>query len=349
MYKVLPTKNGKYIWYTEQSQLKNIIEAIVDHFVKIPFITLVKQNLHKNRLLNHTDIELLSLLTAINPTVTVLNIDTLEVGAAVPLEVKITPKTEKMPKLRIESDNNDIITASETTLYALNSGETEIRVFAADALTPITRMRISVFKNNKIERIILDRAEPNMGIGKEQQISISLFPANAEDRDFVVWSVDNPNIATVNQNGVVITKGVGRVTVSASTLNVKESVVIDVLPNINSITLSETKFKIVKGASEKIGVSYSPSLCYDAGYHWLTNDSNVASVEVLPDGSSVIKTKEPGKCTLTCVANEGFSSATCEVEVCTEEDLEKEFIQNVGLPIGLSVLVILIFLLYFFN
>ena len=57
---------------------------------------------------------------------------------------------------------------------------------------------------------------------------------------------------------------------------------------------------------------------------WTTNDANVAVVETLPDGSSYIRTLDPGTCVVSCVAEEGGCSVSCNVEVLDPEKEEKQ-------------------------
>lgn len=339
--------DGKYIWEIDKSRLNDVIDAIVERFSKIPFINKVAQKTSECKVLESSDKELLSLATSITPLLKVKNIDKIEVGETIELDVEVFPKTVQIPPLRITYTNANVISVDGLKITALNPGETEISIFKADEGIPFDKKKVTVFYENLVKRIALDRPDPNMCIGRTQKIDLSVVPQDAEDKDFIVWSVDNSNIISVDLNGVVTAKSAGRAVVTASTPKVKESVIIDVLPNISKITLSMDEIKVLKGETVPITVSCEPTHCYNNGFHWTTDDSNVAQAETLPDSSNVIRAKEPGCCTLTCVADEGGCSSICRVEVLDPDDVKAsmkkklstvEILCIIGIPVLLGIL-----------
>ena len=62
---------------------------------------------------------------------------------------------------------------------------------------------------------IIVNGESEVGIGKSIQLTATVSPNDASDKR-VTWSSGNTSIATVNQNGVVIGKGTGSVTITAT-------------------------------------------------------------------------------------------------------------------------------------
>ncbi len=358
--KITVANDGHYVWYVSEQSLNETVTAIINRFARIPFIVKTAEALLANKLLDSTDREIISLATSITPILLVENINNIEVGTTTAVKVKVVPENATVPTLRVETNDSHIIEINGLDIRGLSVGETEISIFKADEIIPFAKKKIKVYQDNSVKKIILNRTEPNMGIGRTQTIEISTVPEDAEDRQFVVWSVDNANIASVDEKGVVTAKGTGRVIVTASTPRVKESVIIDILPNINKITLSDRNLKVIKGESTTIDVGYSPSRCFNSDYHWTSNDNNIAYVETLPDGTSVVRTKDIGKCTLTCMADEGCCTETCEVEVCTEEQIQQEIkAENdkrlskidiacmIGIPVGIAMAIVVGAIIFF--
>ena len=353
--RVTPLKSGKYLWEIPPEELYEVVSATLDRLARIPFIINVSKKLLSCKLLDLHDKEMVMLATSVTPLIKVENIGPLEVGSETNVKLKAVPEGSDIPSVRLESSASHIIEINRLTVKAVSVGQAVISVFKDDEIIPFAKLVVDTFKDNSIKRIILDRKEPNMGIGRTQQIELSVFPANAVDEKYIVWSVDNPSIATVDENGTVTAKANGRVTVTASTPKVSESVIIDVLPNITKITLSSDDIKLLKGDTTPISVICEPSNCFNNGYHWDTSDNNVASVETLSDGSLIVRAKENGTCTLSCIADEGGCSATCNVEVIDPDDVKKQIKKQmssidiacmIGIPFAVIVILTILFIIF---
>ncbi len=344
-------ENEKYIWEVPRDAIVEIVEAITDRFVKIPFIEKTSQKIRACKMLSSDDFELLTLATTITPILSVDNLKKLEVGESTELKVKVSPAKNALPPLRIEVDDNSVAVADGLIITALSPGETEICIFRADEAIPFAKKQITVFRQNRVQKIVLDRPEPTMGIGKTQKIDIKVFPADADDSKYVVWSVNNPNIATVNEFGEVTAIASGRVVVTASTMNQKESVIIDVMPNISKITFSDTNIQLLKGESYSVGVVCEPAKCFNNEYTCKSSNENIALAEKQIDGSILITAKEPGICTAVCSAVEGDCTERCAIEVLDPVEMEQKIKKKqtsvdiaciVGIPLAVVVILAIV-------
>lgn len=125
------------------------------------------------------------------------------------------------------------------------------------------------------------------------------------------WSSDNPNIATVNSNGEIVARGMGKTTIRYCTNDGKTaSYSVTVKFMAMDLVLDSTKLYLKCGESHTVGTSF---LNGTTAYHisFTSSDSSVA--EVLPD-SGVITAVNSGKAVITCRTPSGVV-AQCTVSV----------------------------------
>lgn len=131
-----------------------------------------------------------------------------------------------------------------------------------------------------------DDQETINGIGNSLQMQVFVNPSNASDRSFL-WAVDNPQIASITQDGLLTAKGYGTVTVTATT---------------RDATKLSTSCKVSIGVGEKKEEAVLS-----------TNRPNVLTEE----GVAVVAGEEPG----LCVLNSGRILLSAEGQVtCSDDD-----------------------------
>ena len=308
---------------TANEQNYEVLSAIAERFAEIPFVFDSVNVVNRSVRLSDEEKYSLSVLSSIAPIISVHRLENLKVGKTQEVLFDVFPRDIKAPMLRVHSSDTSVVSVNGAELKAVSCGTALISIYKSDEIAPFFKTGIEVLSDNTIKKIVLNRSESVMGIGKIQKIGIETFPANADDADYIVWSVDNKAAASVDNNGVVKAKNAGRITVTASTMNVKESVTIDILPNIAKMTPSVAEAKLYKGESLLIGVACDPSNCFDSTYVWTTNDKDVACAEIMPDGTTCIKTVSPGDCVLTCIATDGGCTASCKVTVVEHPSMKK--------------------------
>jgi uncharacterized protein YjdB len=153
-------------------------------------------------------------------------------------------------------------------------------------------------------------------------LEYKILPENSDETD-VVWESDNPEVATVSEDGQVVANGVGTTTVrcyietnpnlsSTCTVNVKgreESKEV----KVSGITLNPSEgLNLVEGNSSKITATVVPSNATNSSVKWVSSSSDVATVD---DNGNVTALKA-GSTTITCTAVDGSGvSAVCPVTV----------------------------------
>lgn len=332
----------QYVWEVNEERVNDVLQMIVDRFVKIPLIIDIVNNLNAKRSdMDKADADLLSLATEIDMFVTVDEIPDLEVGCEYVPVLKTVPAGNAIPQIRIQSLNPAVVSINDGKLLAQSGGKTIIEFYKADEIIPFTKQEVVAFKNNNAQKIALSVTEKTMAIGKSQNIIFSVIPEDAEDANNIKWSVNDETIATVDSTGCVTTRNSGVVIVTAQATRVNATIEIEVAQNITEISLSSNKVELFVGETQEIEVSYLPKNVYDAEVEWKTNDKDVAVVESTENGTSVIRATGIGTCQLTCVAKEGGCKAVCNVLV--ESTFKKR--ENMHSMLSLSFVALIVAIL----
>ncbi len=337
--------NARYIWEITEDRLSEVLSAIVDRFVKVPFIVSIA-----NELSFHTtemgpeDREKLALITEIDMFLSISDIPNIEVGNTYELEVKTIPENSAIPSLIVESSNPAVVTANGNCLIAMSPGQAIIKIYRQDEIIPFAEKEVFTFQNNYVKEINLN-ADDTMGINKSQTIEMNLIPADAEDADQIVWSSSDDRVAMVDKSGIVRSLSAGDVTITAKSKQASSSFVIKVLPNIEEMKASINKARLYVGDTKPIDIKITPMECFDDRCIWKSSNSKVAIVEITEDGKTVIRATGVGDCVLTCTAIEGGCSVSCDVKV--EATFKKREKNSVFLGLSLFCAVVAIFCTFF--
>lgn len=306
----------KYLWEIEEARLKEILGCIIDRFVKIPYVVgavhILKERIDE---FEKADAEKLSMATEIDTFIIVEDIEEIEVGRCYSLKMKTVPEGGNIPNLRVTTSNPSIVKVDGLNLTAVAPGKAYVEVYRAEEIIPFAKKNVVTFRNNFIQEICLDLNDSQMGIGRTQKLGIKFVPEDAEDIHLVEWKSSNNEVIKVDREGNVTAIAAGKTMITAFTSRTSQSINIEVLPNISSIKTTVTNSDLYVGQTQPINVSIEPKDCFDNSYEWKSSDKEVAIIDKLDDGTTVIRATGIGSCTLTCIAKEGGCSTSCFVNV----------------------------------
>ncbi len=154
--------------------------------------------------------------------------------------------------------------------------------------------------------------------GETKRLVPSVSPSGASTS--FTWESENPDIATVDSDGMVtgIKVGTAKIWVTTVKGGYKSSCIVTVVPppvQPTGVVLPE-KTSLYKGFKQKLTPSLVPGNA-EATYTWKSSDTNVVTV----DASGNITAKKAGTSIITVTTHNGVS-ATCEVTV---NDLPEEY------------------------
>ena len=142
------------------------------------------------------------------------------------------------------------------------------------------------------------------------QLTATVSPKTAENR--VTWKSSNTRYVTVDANGRVYGKKVGKATIYATAADgsgVRGSIAIQVITPVTGVRLPETD-KIFIGKTKKLAAALTPSKPTFKALNWQSDNNAVATVAA--DGT--VTAVAPGTVLITATAYNGLSDS-CTVTV----------------------------------
>ena len=165
--------------------------------------------------------------------------------------------------------------------------------------------------------------EVSVNKAKPTKLEYTIMPENAGTKE-LEWSSENPEVATVDANGVVTGKKLGKTVITAKSkdgTDITVSTTLTVLPlKVETMTFAEPSVSIVKTEDKTITLTLNSEEVDNKSMVWTSSDESVATVAQNPNSSypleAIVKAHKIGKTTIKAEAQDGSGmSATCEVEV----------------------------------
>lgn len=146
---------------------------------------------------------------------------TLEVGQKKSLTAVITPVEATNQNMIWSSRNTNIATVNETgVVKAVSPGKTIISVTTEDGgFTAFCSVTVNEEKEDNtvhVTDVLLDRYKCIMGVGQQCTLVATVIPDSVRNRN-VIWSSDNPGIATVDETGTVTAIATGQTRITVTT------------------------------------------------------------------------------------------------------------------------------------
>ena len=174
-----------------------------------------------------------------------------------------------------------------------------------------------------VSGVTLDGSEVNLLVGQTLNLHATVAPANATCKD-VIWSSNNPDYVSVDENGKVIVLDGGRATITATTKDnaLVASCEVNATIPVKGISLSYNEAKAYVGEEFIMYYTFAPENPTDIGVVWSSSDENVATVT--EDGT--VKILSEGEATITVTTNDGGFKDNCVINAT-------EYIEATGITI----------------
>ncbi len=233
---------------------------------------------------------------------------TLECGGGYQLTAALGPANATDKNVSWKSSDESVATvSSDGTVTAVANGTATITVTTSDggytdscAVTVIT----------SVTGITLDNSTVNMYKGKVFTLSATVEPPTATNKN-VIWKSSNEDIASV-ADGIVTAKGVGTVTITATTEDGGKHAQCNITITIpvDGVSLNKNETTIKVGESEQLIANITPINATDTTVIWESSDNSVATVE-----NGFVTAIKPGTTVITVTTNDGGKKAECYVTV----------------------------------
>lgn len=205
--------------------------------------------------------------------------------------------------------------SSGGSITGFSAGDTIVYVATADGMH-ITSCRVHIII--PATDITITPTQCSMKIGSSVTVGAVVLPLASNNE--VLWSSDNPIVATVDKNGKVTAVSPGKANIIASSVaDVSQGGVaktasceITVTQDVQALTLDKTSVLMDKGSTAKLEARVVPSTATNAELDWISNNTSVVTVDsfgnitALGNGTTTIK---------VVVRSNPSISATCVVQV----------------------------------
>jgi alpha-tubulin suppressor-like RCC1 family protein/subtilisin family serine protease len=180
--------------------------------------------------------------------------------------------------------------------------------------------------------VSLDKTSVTLGAGGATlQLKAIISPTKATNKT-VNWLSSDPNIASVDQNGVVTPKFEGKATITVTTEDggytaSTEVSVIEIIP-ATGVSLNIESLELSKGQQGSINATVKPENSTDKRVKWSSSDESIAKV----DESGIVTGISNGRATITVTTLDGGFTASANVIVLIPVDgikLDQEFLRMV--------------------
>lgn len=219
--------------------------------------------------------------------------------------------------LPIDADNKRVIwstsnakaTVVDGLVTAIKSGSSVITVSTEDGnftsqcnlLCKIPVQDMELNKTNIIKKV-----------GESEQLVAKIVPDNAYDKS-ISWESEDPSIASVDVNGLVMANSPGNTIIKATTRqnDISKMCNVEVLIPVNGVSLNKTELKLYTDQREQLFERVIPSNAYDKTVTWKSSNTQVATI----DNEGNIVPINSGTTTITVTTNDGKFIDTCTLTV----------------------------------
>ncbi len=239
-------------------------------------------------------------------------------GHSLKLNAIVKPTSLSKEKLTwVSSDENIVIVDENGTVLGLNLGTATITVTSSNGKT--ATITVNVVKDIvNVDKITLNPTNTELKVGETTQIVATISPENATERE-IVWESSDSSIATVDNEGRVVGKNVGTVTITAKTPDGKvvatSTVTVKPVP-VERIELSPSSITMKVGDINQVTATIYPTNATNKEIVWSSSNDEIATV----DSNGNVTGKKIGNVTITAKTPDGNVVATITVTVDNDTD-----------------------------
>ena len=239
------------------------------------------------------------------------------VGDSFSLKADVLPANATNSKISWTSSDISVAAVdADGNVTAKGIGNAVITASATDGSGVTAACSVSVVTHEiKPSSISLNLTAWDGKAGETARLIVTVLPAETTNKG-ISWKSDNPEIATVDDEGNVSAVSVGKTMITATSTedpNLTATCRVTVVPiSVESITLSASTWSGTVGEKMLLNATVLPEDATNRSVKWTTSDSSVAKV----DAEGRVTALKVGTATITATATDGSGvSADCKIEV----------------------------------
>lgn len=245
---------------------------------------------------------------------------TLKASETLLLIATVFPETATQKGIEWSSSDETIATVTQNGLVtAATKGEAVITAKAVDGSGITATCKISVIATDVTSIKITANGTTTLKASETLQLTATVLPETATDKS-VRWTSASPEIADINENGLVTAYAVGKTTITATASSgLTDEITITVEPTlVSSIILNQPSITMRVTNEIQLSATVLPTTATDKTLTWTSSNSSIASV----DSNGKVTAVKEGQASIICTANDGSGvAATCIINV-VDTDVE---------------------------
>lgn len=221
-------------------------------------------------------------LSCIEPLIGVEVENRIEVGKSAKISVSLDPPLGQVPKLIYKIANHHVASCDGLCVFGKQEGSANLEVYRSGDAKPFAVREISVYKRNRITKLILSDDSLLLGVGDRKRIKCDYAPVDADNTQTITWKSSDESVIRIDKNGGIsaISKGACRIICTAE--NVSAQCICTVKPYLKDISVDielEEGVLYLEPLSEiTLQVAITPSDCVDGELTVVSSDYNVVNV-----------------------------------------------------------------------
>lgn len=149
--------------------------------------------------------------------------------------------TKMLQDVVYQSSNEDVLKVfNDGTIRGMNAGNATLKVCSAVDNNVYTTIDIEVLESElatPVESIDIKNKIDTIQLGKEYTLDVGFTPENPEDKS-IKYTSSNNDVATIDENGKIITNAIGKTTITVYSHNNKtDTMDLEVINNIEKIEI----------------------------------------------------------------------------------------------------------------
>ncbi len=245
----------------------------------------------------------------------------LGVGATMDIDGEIEPYNATNKELSWSSSDSRIISVNRARITTHKPGTATITATAQDGSYVSESMTIRVI--HPVRNITIDGGDLTLEPYQSRQLKVTLVPADAAIQT-VSWRSSNEAIATVDRNGLLRTKAVGKTTITATShdpdasypeatieVTVEKNPGVDPPKLVQSVSIREGNQELQVNERKQLTAVIVPNNATNRNVTWSSNRLQVATVS----STGLLKAVGAGEATITVTTEEGRKTAEITVKV----------------------------------
>ena len=240
----------------------------------------------------------------------------LSVGEGNKLVATVTPEAAANKEVTWSSNNPEVATVEQDgKVVAQKPGTATITVTTVDGNKTAT-CEVTVKETPvAVTGVGLNTNKVELSVGEGNKLVATVTPKEATNQE-VTWASNNPEVATVEQDGKVVAQKPGNATITVTTKDGNKTATCEVIVKetpvaVTGVGLNTNDLKLSAGEGNQLVVTITPQHATNPKVTWKSSAPEVATV----DANGKVIAQAPGTAMITVTTEDGNKTATCKVTV----------------------------------